>query len=160
LGKIKFIQTAIARTQDPHDMKNYVKQITRWNRGTLQLFVRNKMWRRFSRVNSFITYQISQNLMFGSMYLIMLPILSILVGSMYLIAFTFIIDVLTILAFSMYAAMRTRRYETMTSFPLTYLLRWVQLLVFFKCFIEVVVLRKFRISHGSWETVVRREQYS
>src|SRR5690606_9359087 len=114
--------SAIARTQDPHDLKNYVKQITRWNRGNLQLFVRNKMWRRFSRVNSFITYQISQNLLFGSMYLIILPILSYLIGSPYLIAFTFIIDVLTIFAFSAYAAMRTGRYNTLMSFPLTYLL--------------------------------------
>lgn len=160
LGKIKFIETAIARTQDPHDMKNYVKQITRWNRGNLQLFVRNKMWLRLSRVNTFITYQVMQNLMFGMMYIVLLPIISILIGSIYLLAYAFIVDVLTIFAFASYAALRTQRYDTLNSFPLTYLIRWVQLFVFIKCFVEVVILRKFRISHGSWETVVRVKQPS
>jgi len=158
LGKIKFIETAIARTQDPHDLKNYIKQITRWNRGNLQLFVRNKMWRKVTRVNSFITYQVLQNMLFATMYGVALPILSLLTGSLYFIAVTFVIDVLTIIGFALYTAMRTKRFETLTSFPLTYFLRWVQLVVFVKCFFEVVVLRRYRISHGSWETVARIEQ--
>jgi biofilm PGA synthesis N-glycosyltransferase PgaC len=160
LGKIKFIETAIARTQDPHDMQNYLKQITRWNRGTLQLFVRNKMWRKVTRVNSFITYQVMQNIMFAAMYGIGLPILTVLTGSLYFIAVTFCIDVLTIFGFALYTAMRTKRFETLTSFPLTYFLRWAQLFVFVKCFFEVVVMKRYRISHGSWETVVRLEQQS
>ena len=160
LGKIKFIESAIARTQDPHDMKNYLKQITRWNRGNLQLFVRNKMWRKVTRVNSFITYQVMQNMLFAGMYGIALPILTILTGSLYFIAITFVIDVLTIFAFALYTAMRTKRYETLASFPLTYFLRWVQLSIFVKCFIEVVIMRRHRISHGSWETVVRLQQQS
>lgn len=160
LGKIKFIETAIARTQDPHDLHNYLKQITRWNRGNLQLFVRNKMWRRITRVNSFITYQVMQNILFATMYGVALPILSILVGSAYFLAVTFVIDVLTIFGFALYTALRTKRLASLASFPLTYFLRWVQLFVFVKCFIEVVVMRRYRISHGSWETVTRLEQQS
>ena len=158
LGKIKFIETAIARTQDPNDLKDYIKQITRWNRGNIQVFVRNKMWRRPSKVNAFITYQVMQNIFFGGMYLLALPLLSIAAGTPYFISLLFVTDLLTIFAFSLYAALRTGRLETLSSFPITYAMRWIQLIVFLKCFIEVVVLKKFRVTNGTWETVARKEQ--
>lgn len=158
LGKIKFIETAIARTQDPHNLHNYIKQITRWNRGNMQVFVRNKMWKRPTRVNAFITYQIVQNMFFGFLYLMVIPFISILFETPYFLAALFVVDVLTIFAFSLYAALRSHRIETLASFPFTYGMRWLQLLIFIKTFIEVVVFKKFRVTEGTWETVVRKEQ--
>ena len=160
LGRIKFIDTAIARTQDPHDLRNYTKQITRWNRGTLQVFMRNKMWRRPSRVNTFITYQVLQNMIFGTMYMFAVPLITLLTGSLYFMAILFLSDVLTIFVFALYAAVRTGRPETLASFPLTYGMRWTQLVIFMMCFIEVVILKKFRSTRGTWETVKRKENPS
>jgi hypothetical protein len=48
-------------------------------------------------------------------------------------------------------AMRTRRWDVMSAFPIIYALKWVSLAVFMRAFIEVMVLRKFKISKGLWD---------
>lgn len=94
------------------------------------------------------------------MYMFAVPIITLLTGSLYFMAVLFLSDVLTIFVFALYAAVRTGRPETLASFPLTYGMRWTQLVIFMKCFMEVVILKKFRITRGTWETVKRKENPS
>lgn len=156
LGKIQFIPSAIARTQDPGTFKDFIKQITRWNRGVMQMFFKHRIGSRASRIDAYLIYQIMQNLLFASLFFIALPLLTILSGSLLYLAIAFVSDVMTVWMFNMFAMQRTKRAHIIQSFPFTYALRWIQLIIFLKSFTEVFIFRKYRLAGGGWETVTRR----
>lgn len=158
LGQIQFIPTAIARTQDPGSFKDFLRQITRWNRGVMQLFFKHHIARHATKIDAYLAYQLIQNLMFAATFFIAIPAITVLSGSFIYLATSFLSDVFTVALFTFFASSRTGRHDLFHSFPLTYALRWVQLVVFLKAFIEVFVLRKYRIAGGVWETVTRRAQ--
>ena len=156
LGKIQFIDTAVARTQDPGTFKDFVKQILRWNRGVMQMFFKHKVGRSFKKVDSYLMYQLMQNLTFFMMYALWIPVMTVLTGSFVFLALAFLSDVLIVLGFVLFAQMRTGRRDLMIAFPMIYMLRWVSLGVFVKSFVEVFILGKYRLAAGTWETVTRR----
>lgn len=158
LGTIQFIPSAIARTQDPSTYKDFVKQISRWNRGILQMFYKHRIGRKASRIDLYLSYQILQNLLFFLMYGLWIPLVTVMSGSFLYLALAFLSDVILFFGFTMFAASRTRQYNIINAFPLVYALRWVSLFIFIKSFIEVVLLRKYRHTHGLWETVARHKQ--
>lgn len=158
LGQIQFIPSAIARTQDPGTFKDFLRQITRWNRGVMQLFFKHHIARHATKIDAYLTYQLMQNLMFAATFFIGIPALTILTGSFIYLATAFLSDVFAVALFTFFASSRTGRKDLFHSFPLTYALRWVQLVVFLKAFIEVFILRKYRLAGGVWETVARRAQ--
>lgn len=156
LGKIQFIPSAIARTQDPGTFKDFIKQITRWNRGVMQMFFKHRIGTHFTRIDAYLTYQLAQNLLFAAMFLVVLPIVTIMTGSLLYVATAFLSDVFTIWMFTLFAMQRSGRGNIISSFPFTYALRWIQLGVFLKAFGEVFILRRYRLASGVWETVERR----
>lgn len=150
LGKVQFIPKAVAYTQDPRNVRDYVKQITRWNRGGLQSIVRYKIGRRPHTIDAYLTYQIIQNLLFFLSYLIWVPYLAISRHNMSVVATAFVVDVFVTFILTMLTAMRARRGDVLSAFPQIYALRWVSLGVFLKAFFEVIILRKFRNTTGMW----------
>lgn len=156
LGKILFIESAIARTQDPGNFRDYVKQITRWNRGVMQMFFKHRIGTSFSRVDSYLLYQMLQNLSFFFMYALWFPAITALTGNMVYLALAFLSDVIIVLGFVLFAQMRTKRTDILPAFPIVYVLRWVSLVVFMKCFVEVFLFGRHRLTTGVWETVERR----
>lgn len=156
LGKIQFIPSAIARTQDPGTFRDFIKQITRWNRGVMQMFFKHKIGTRFTRIDAYLTYQLLQNLMFAAMFFVAIPILTVMTGTLLYVATAFLSDVFAVWMFTMFAMQRSGRGNIISSFPFTYALRWIQLLVFLKAFAEVFILRRYRLAAGVWETVERR----
>lgn len=158
LGQIQFIPSAIARTQDPGTFRDFLRQITRWNRGVMQLFFKHHIARHATKIDAYLTYQLLQNLLFAATFFVAIPALTIISGSFIYLATAFLSDVFAVALFTLFASTRTKRSELFHSFPLTYALRWVQLLVFLRAFTEVFLLRKYRITGGVWETVARRAQ--
>lgn len=158
LGTIQFIPSAIARTQDPSTFKDFIRQITRWNRGVLQMIYKHRIGRRASRIDLYLSYQVMQNLLFFVMYGLWIPLATILTGSTAYLALAFLSDVILFFGFTLFAASRTGRYDILGAFPLIYALRWVSLYIFIKSFVEVVVFGRHRHSRGLWETVARRTQ--
>ncbi len=156
LGKIQFIPSAIARTQDPGTFRDFIRQITRWNRGVMQMFFKHRIGSRASRIDAYLIYQIAQNLMFASLFFVALPAITILSGSLLYLAIAFVSDVMTVGMFTLFAMQRTKRPRIIQSFPFTYALRWIQLLIFLKSFAEVFILHRYRLAGGGWETVTRR----
>jgi cellulose synthase/poly-beta-1,6-N-acetylglucosamine synthase-like glycosyltransferase len=157
LGNIQFIPQAIAYTQDPKSLKDYIKQITRWNRGTMQGVLRHKIGRRASRIDAYLGWQLIQNLLFFFNYLVWLPLLVIRGGrSISIIASAILFDIAFTWLMVMYAAYRSRRSDIISAFPFIYVLRWISIGVFLKCFVEVGILRKHRVSKGVWSTAGRR----
>jgi len=151
LGKVQFIPSAVAYTQDPRNLKDYTKQITRWNRGGLQSMLRYKIGRRASPIDAYLTWQIMQNLLFFVSYLIWVPYLTITRHSSSVVATAFVVDVLITFTITFLVAVRTKRWDVISAFPQVYALRWVSLAVFLKAFVEVVILRKYRTADGVWE---------
>lgn len=158
LGKIQFIPTAIVRTQDPGTLRDFTRQITRWNRGVMQMLVAHKIGRQASRVDVYLLYQVYQSLSFAVFCFIILPIMTIWTENTLLVAVALVTDIAVMFFSVIFAAMRTGKWEIIQSFPITYGMRWLQLGVFIKSFIEVVFLRKFRTASDGWETVARRSQ--
>lgn len=156
MGRIQFIPSAIARTQDPGNFKDFLKQITRWNRGVMQMIFKHRIGRRATRLDAYLTYQIAQNLLFAAVFFVALPLITLLSGSFAFLAIAFVSDVMTVGMFTLFAMQRTKRPRIIQSFPFTYALRWIQLLIFLKSFVEVFILHRYRLAGGGWETVTRR----
>jgi cellulose synthase/poly-beta-1,6-N-acetylglucosamine synthase-like glycosyltransferase len=156
LGKIQFIPKAIAYTQDPKTFHDFVRQITRWNRGIMQGILRHKIGRKFSRIDFYLMWQVFQNLLFFTNYVILVPLVAYRMHSISIIAFAFLFDILLTLLLTIFAAARSLRRDILSAFPVIYALRWVVLYIFMKSAFEVVILRKYRVSTGTWETAGRR----
>jgi len=152
LGKIQFIPAAVAYTQDPRGLSDYTKQITRWNRGGLQSIIKYKIGRRLSLIDAYLGFQILQNLLFFTSYLIWVPYVTLSRHTAAAIATAFVIDVIVTFIITLLTASRTRRWDIISAFPFIYILRWVSLAVFLKAFAEVIILRKYRNTSGIWES--------
>lgn len=156
LGTIQYIPTAVARTQDPSTLQDFVKQVTRWNRGIMQMLVKHRIGSKASKVDTYLLYQIMQNFSFFLMYFAWVPVMASITHNTGYFALAFVTDALLTLGFVTFASMRTHRSDILTAFPFVYALRFVSLGIFLKSFFEVIVLRKFITSNGTWTTVKRR----
>lgn len=158
LGSIQFIPSAVARTQDPATFKDYIKQISRWNRGVLQMFFKHRIGLRPSKVDAYLTYQVMQNLLFFMMYGVWIPLVTYFSGSLVYASLSFLTDITLFFGFTLFAASRAQRFDILNAFPVIYALRWVSLFIFMRSFVEVVFLGRYRHANGLWETVARRKQ--
>jgi poly-beta-1,6-N-acetyl-D-glucosamine synthase len=155
LGKIQFIPQAIAYTQDPKSLKDYTKQITRWNRGVMQGIQRHGVGRHFNRLDAYLSYQVAQNLLFFAGYCVYVPYEAIVRHSPDVIALTFLYDVTITFATTLLVAMKARRPDILSAFPHIYAFRWISTAVFLRAFVEIVFLRRFRVTEGFWTTPKR-----
>lgn len=158
LGTIQFIPTAIAHTQDPATLRDFIKQVTRWNRGVMQMFIKHRVGFHVRKLDAYLSYQIMQSLMFFCMYAIWVPLATIISGSFAYMAMVFLTDVALIFGLLTLVAIRQGRPDLLPAFPVIYFFRFISLGVFVKCFVEVVILRKFLSSRGVWNGVARRTQ--
>lgn len=150
LGKIQFIPKAMAYTQDPQTVKQFTRQITRWNRGVLQVMVRHKVAFRFTPVDLYLNYQVLQNMLFLVNFFVWIPYLTAYKFGPEAFAVALLYDILITFALTAFSATRSGRFDAIAAFPFVYALRWLNLLVFLKAFVEVVILRKFRTTKGVW----------
>lgn len=157
LGKIQFIPQAIAYTQDPRTVRDFSRQITRWNRGIMQGFLRHKIGQRGQRIDWYLTFQILQNLSLFVGYFVVLPYVALMSDrSANILALAFVYDVFLMFAITLFTAARSGRWDVLSSFPQVYGLRWVTMWAFLRAFVEVVILRKYRLAGGPWDTEGRR----
>ncbi len=155
LGKIQFIPQAIAYTQDPSTLKDYTKQITRWNRGVMQGIQRHGVGKHFNRLDAYLSYQVAQNLLFFAGYCVYVPYEAFARHSPDVIALTFLYDVIITFATTVIVAMKARRPDILSAFPHIYAFRWISTFVFLRAFAEVVFLRRFRVTEGFWSPPTR-----
>lgn len=156
LGKVQFISNAVAYTQDPRNVNDFLGQISRWNRGILQGSSRHKIGRKPQKIDAYLSYQIGQNLFFFFNYFILMPYIAYVRHSASIIATLFIFDVLTTFILTFLVSLRSKRWDILSAFPQIYILRWISLGVFLKAFVEVIILRRFKVTDGTWSTKNRR----
>ncbi len=158
LGKIQFIPQAVAYTQDPQTLTDFIKQVTRWNRGIMQGIRRHGIGRHFNRLDAYLSYQVLQNLTFFLAFFVLMPFLAITTGSFAIVAITFLYDVFITAITTLAVAAKSRRWDIVAAFPHIYMLRWVSIGVFLKAFVEVVFMGRFQNTTGTWSTVQRYKQ--
>jgi cellulose synthase/poly-beta-1,6-N-acetylglucosamine synthase-like glycosyltransferase len=156
LGKIQYIPDAIAYTQDPKNTRDFIKQILRWNRGIMQGVHHHRIGRKLSPIDAYLSYQILQNFLFFFNYCILMPFYSIRHHSLAIVAQVFLFDVVLTLLMTMLVAIRTKRWDILSAFPFIYAFRWLSMAVFLRSFVEVVILKRFLVTQGTWSTAGRR----
>ncbi len=122
----------------------------------MQMVIKHRIGLHASKIDAYLSYQILQNLLFFLMYFVWVPFISIATGNPVFLALSFLSDVVLTFAFAMFATYRSQQIDIMLAFPFIYLLRFLALGVFMKCFVEVLLLRKHLVTSGAWNTVARR----
>ena len=162
LGEVQYIPKAHTYTQDPKDMSDFVKQITRWNRGVLQGMVKHKVGHKLQRIDAYLSIQVFQNFLFFINYFLIIPYVAIIRHSYVLALYAFVYDVLLTFILTFIIAMKTERWDIMSAFPYIYLLRWINLFVFMRSFMDIYILRRHKMNttNGIWGTGKRRYSIS
>lgn len=156
LGKIQFIPDAVAYTQDPKNVDDFVQQISRWNRGLMQGIRKHRVGLKASRIDAYLSYQIFQNLLFFANYFVILPLLAIKYQTLAIIAQVFLFDIIITFCMVNLVAVKARRPDILSAFPMIYAFRWVAMYVFMKSFVEVMILGRFKTTNGTWRVAGRR----
>ncbi len=153
LGNIRYIPQAKTFTQDPKDYHDYIQQVIRWNRGFFQGVKRHRIGRRSQKIDLYLGYVILETLfyLFG---LMMIPLL--LIVSPAWLAASFLVDLVIFAFFTLLAAIINRRGDIFFAFPLFYILRFTNMYLFTKAFIEVMILGRFQTIPIGWATEGRR----
>jgi cellulose synthase/poly-beta-1,6-N-acetylglucosamine synthase-like glycosyltransferase len=156
LGKIQFIPGAVAYTQDPESFRDFIKQITRWYRGGVECMLKHQIGSRVSRIDFYISFQIFQNFLFLSVLLVVMPITALLTHSIFGYAMLFIWDVATMLMACLLIALKVRRWDILSAFPLLYGLKWVNTYAFTKAIVGAMFKRQtFTHRGGAWTSPTR-----
>ncbi len=154
IGKIAYIPQAKAFTQDPKDFGDYWKQISRWYRGAWQVMLRHKVGLRPHRLDAYMGFMILEEVVL-LLELTVVPFLAWWGQNYAPLALMFLNDMVIFLMFTIWSARLNHRPGVVAAFPMFYMLRFVNLVVFFKSWYEIVVQRKFSTEAG-WTTAGRR----
>lgn len=159
LGKVQFLPQAITYTQDPKNLADFIRQITRWNRGVLQGMKKHKIGLRLHKIDFYLSFQLLQNLIFFIDYFIILPVIAFIYHRPQLLMYAFLYDLLLTFIITFIVAIRAGRWDILSALPYVYLLRWINLLVFLKAYIEVMIFNKYQYTNGLWATDKRRYSF-
>lgn len=155
LGEIQFIPEVKANTQDPYSYKDYVKQISRWNKGTFQSMYRHRIGTKGQMVDAYLSFQVLQGLASVLVFALALPLVAFLTEKPQIFAFAFIYDVLFTALLSIYTYFRTKRKDVLTNFPLVYSLKWIQAFTFLKFFVAIYIFHRY-LKDTTWSHKVPR----
>lgn len=158
LGKIKYIPGAINYTQDPQTLKDFCKQTARWHRGFFQGVRKYRLGRKPQAIDIYIGFQLFETLLFIIQMFVLLPIIVLNTHPhrWQAIPTVFLANYLVITAIALFAAIAAKRLTILTVMPAFYFMAMLELGIFVKSFIEVIVLRKFRGQVVGWQTEGRR----
>jgi len=149
LGKIGFARDAVAYTQDPQLISDYVGQITRWHSGTWQVMRRHKLPFGGQRVDAEFALLVGEGLIYSTL-MMLLPLLICLWPAA--VCRWLALDQSMILAASAYCAVATRRLDVLLCAPSYVILRVINSAVFLKTFWSEVVRRR---DLNNWFSVQR-----
>lgn len=156
LGNIKFIPRAVNYTQDPHTLKDFIKQNQRWQRGFFQGVVKYRIGSRFERIDFSIIYQMMDVLLYMFQLLVVVPLVVVQTHNFMILPTMLAIDMALLSLLAIFASVMAKRVSILAALPSFYVLRWVELVVFVSAFVEVILLRKHREKRVGWDVKGRR----
>jgi cellulose synthase/poly-beta-1,6-N-acetylglucosamine synthase-like glycosyltransferase len=158
LGKIKYIPAAINYTQDPQTFTDFCKQTSRWHRGFFQGVRKYKIGRRPQAIDIYIAYQLTETLIYLLQIFVVLPLVIANTHPHRWVAIPSVLlaDYLVISMLALFTAISAKRLSILSVFPIFYFMRMVELFIFLKAFVEVIILKKFKTQIVGWQTEGRR----
>ncbi len=148
-GKIVYEPKMIVWTQEPLNLKVYLKQINRWYRGWYQV-AKKRLSFPPKKTDLLILYFTLDSLIFTA-ELAALISLSVIKRNANVLSYLFLADIVTMVILCSYTSISKKRPEIIAIFPLIYFLRLLNVFIFLKSGFEVLVLRKFPLKRTSWE---------
>lgn len=156
LGKIVFIPKAINYTQDPQTLSDFYKQNIRWQRGFFQGVKKYQIGRHGQRIDVSLGFQVSQTIILLLNMLLLIPLIILTTGNWVAIPYAIALDYIVNSAIAIWAAGVTKRWTVFGAMPYFYFLRWVEIFVHLKAFVEVIIFGKFKTSTRGWSVAGRR----
>jgi cellulose synthase/poly-beta-1,6-N-acetylglucosamine synthase-like glycosyltransferase len=148
LGKVVYQKDAIVYTQDPQTLRDYVKQIYRWDTGTWQVGRKHRMWQGMSPIDWEFKMLMSEGVFFSLLFMLLPLWMYLWRGAWWAVP----IDMAVLFISSLVCAVTEGRVDAALYAPLAIILRVTDCAVFLYSFIETVVIG--RKVHG-WFTVKR-----
>ncbi len=156
LGKIAYIPEAISYTQDPQSLHDFIKQTERWFRGYFQGISKYKIGRSLQAIDIGIGYQLLETLLYFVQLFVFVPIVIAITGNWLILPLIIATDFIVMSLIAMFSGILAKRWSIVGALPYFYFLRWVELTVFAKAFIDIVLLKKFKADIKGWATEGRR----
>jgi len=160
LGRILFIPQAVNYTQDPQTIKDFIGQNLRWQRGLFQGLKKYKVGRQIHLIDLSIGYQLLLVMIYLLQLFVLVPIIIIITGSWLVIPIMLAADFVLNSLIAVLSSAVIRRWDLLGAMPYFYFLRWLELGIFLRAFVEVIVLKKFQTIKSGWETKGRRYSLS
>src|SRR5262249_16947422 len=139
LGKIVYQKNALVVTQDPATLKDYIKQMYRWNTGAWQIGMKYRMLTGRSRIDWEYKLLMGEGLLFGAVF-ILLPMWAVISPRIALYGMAMDSTVLMFLA--LLCGIFDRRADVVLASPLYGFVRFVDCSVFLYSFWNTIVKRK------------------
>jgi cellulose synthase/poly-beta-1,6-N-acetylglucosamine synthase-like glycosyltransferase len=156
LGRIKFIPDAINFTQDPRTLSDFCKQTARWQRGFFQGLRRHRIGRRAQRIDVSIGYQLFETLLYLLQLFVLIPYFLFINPNPDHLRILLLGDAAVLGILALLSAVAARRLSILFALPYYYPMRLLELSIFLKAFVEVVILRRFMNAAKGWKTEGRR----
>lgn len=156
LGRIRFIPEAVNYTQDPRTLKDFCAQTLRWQRGFFQGVRKYHIGLKPHLIDVGVGYQMSEAVYYLLQLFILLPLLIMTTRNVVLTGSVLLADYLAIVVLAVFASVTTRRPVLLLSLLYFYVLRMIELYIFFQAFVEVIVLRRHKVMQRGWKTEGRR----
>lgn len=160
LGEILFIPKAINYTQDPQTLKDFWKQNIRWQRGFFQGVRKHKIGTKVQLIDFSIGFQMFQTVLFLAQLFVLVPLIWAYTHNLMYIAVLVSADIVVNGLIAIFASVAAGRWNLIGALPYFYFLRWIEIVVYFTAFIEVIVLGKFKDKVVGWSTADRRYKLS
>lgn len=160
LGEILFIPKAVNYTQDPQTLQDFWKQNIRWQRGFFQGVKKHKIGTKIQLIDFSIGFQMLQTVLFLMQLFILVPLIWAYTHNLMYIAVLVSADIVVNGLIAIFASVAARRWMLIGALPYFYFLRWIEIVIYFVAFIEVIILGKFQDKVVGWSTADRRYKLS
>lgn len=107
-------------------------------------------------IDASISYQMLQLIFYLIELGCIVPYIIITTGHWMIIPFIMLGDFIVLCWLALFSAAAAKRVSILSALPYFYFLRWLELGIFLKAFVEVVVLKRFRTEVKGWQTEGRR----
>jgi biofilm PGA synthesis N-glycosyltransferase PgaC len=149
MGQIVYTPEAIAYTQDPATIRDYIKQVYRWHTGAWQVGKKHKMFTGMSKIDWEFRLLMIEGVFFSTFYLL-LPLWLIVWPHATIIAL--LLEAVVMMGASLLIAAITRRWDIARYCPTFILVRAIDCSVLTYSFFATVVMGK---QERSWNAVKR-----
>ena len=156
LGRVIFNGDFKVYTQDPKNIRDYLKQIHRWYRGLWQVYRSRSMWNITKKINAELSLLVLEGLTFSMIWLFGI------INTLYTWNFTFtnkflIFDVALFLVYILLTCIKQGTVKPLMYMPIFYPVRMLTCFVFFYSMVEIFLLQADKWTTLGWNKVKRYE---